>query len=84
MWIGELRPKESKPAIFSLPIVLDKDASPFAAERAAEERLQSVPRLNLEPMFRLALDVESLEPGERRLVARIDDMLTGEAISPAA
>ncbi len=84
MWIGELRPNESKPAIFSPPIVLDKDASPFAAERTAEERLQSVPRLNLEPMFRLALDVGSLEPGERRLVARIDDVLPGEAISPAA
>jgi hypothetical protein len=38
----------------------------------------------LEPMFRLALDVNSFEPGERRLVARVDEVLPGETISPAA
>jgi hypothetical protein len=84
MWIGELRPGESLPATFSPPIVLGKDAAPFAAERAAEERLQNAPRLNFEPMFRLALDVTSFEPGEKRLVARIDDVLPGETVSPAA
>ena len=35
-------------------------------------------------MFRLALDVKSFEPGEKRLVARIDEVLPGETISPAA
>lgn len=84
MWIGELRPGESLPAVFGQPILLEKDQAPFADERAAEEKLQSSPRLNLEPMFRLALDVKNFEPGERRLVARIDEVLPGESISPAA
>ena len=84
LWIGELRPGESRPAIFSQPIVLGKGESPFDDERVAEGRLQNGPRLNLEPMFRLALDVTSFEPGERRLVARVDDVLAGETISPAA
>jgi hypothetical protein len=84
IWIGELRPGESRPAIFSPPIVLDEDASPFDDERAAEGRLQRAPRLNLEAMFRLALDVNSFEPGEKRLVARIDEVLDGETVLPAA
>ncbi len=83
-WIGELRPGESRPASFAMPIVVGKDESPFAKERAAEERLQNVPRLNLEPLFRLALDVNSFEPGERRLVGRLDEVLTGETVSPEA
>jgi hypothetical protein len=84
LWIGELRPGESRPASFALPIAVGQDESPFAEERAAEERLQNVPRLNLEPLFRLALDVNSFEPGERRLVARVDEVLAGETVSPAA
>jgi hypothetical protein len=84
VWIGELRPGESRPAIFAPPIAVEKDAAPFDDERAAEEMLQKAPRLNLEPMFRLALDVTSFEPGEKRLVARIDDVLPGETASPAA
>jgi hypothetical protein len=46
--------------------------------------LQKAPRLNLEPMFGLALDVTKFEPGEKRLVARIDEVLAGETTSPAA
>jgi hypothetical protein len=84
MWIGELRPGESLPAVFGQPIMLEKDQAAFAAERAAEEKLQSSPRLNMEAMFRLALDVKNFEPGERRLVARIDEVLPGESITPAA
>jgi len=84
LWIGELRPGESRPASFALPIVVGKDESPFAGERAAEERLQNMPRLTLESLFRLSLDVNSFEPGERRLVARVDEVLAGETVSPAA
>jgi hypothetical protein len=84
MWIGNLLAGESKPALFSLPVAVKKDAAPFADERVAEERLQNGPRLGIESMFRLALDVNSLEPGEKRLVARIDEVLPGEQASPAA
>ena len=85
VWIGELRPGESRPAIFSLPIALDEGRGAVRRPSArAEERLQTAPRLNLEPMFRLALDVKSFEPGEKRLVARIDEVLAGETASPAA
>jgi hypothetical protein len=84
LWIGELRPGESRPAIFSLPVAPTKEAAPFAPERASEETLQKSPRLNLEPMFRLVLDVGSFEPGEKRLVARVDQVLAGETASPAA
>ena len=35
-------------------------------------------------MFHLALDPENLDPGETRLVARIDEVLPGETVSPAA
>lgn len=84
MWIGELRTGESKPVLFSRPVVPQKDAAPFADERVAEGRLQNAPRLGIEPMFALALDVNNLEPGEKRLVARIDEVLPGEQASPAA
>jgi hypothetical protein len=83
-WIGELRPGESLPAFFGQPIVLSKDEWPYEQERADEAKLVSKSRLDLEPMFRLALDVDSFEPGEKRLVARIDEVLPGESIAPAA
>ena len=84
IWIGELRPGTSALMTVLRPLIADKDKSPFADERAAEERLQHTPRLDLEPTFRLALDVNSFEPGEKRLVARVDEVLPGETISPAA
>jgi hypothetical protein len=40
--------------------------------------------LNLEPMFQLALDPKNMEPGEVRLVARVDEVLPGETITPSA
>jgi hypothetical protein len=82
-WIGELLPGQSAPAVF-LPIAIEKDAAPFAGERTAEEKLQGVPRLDLEPTFRLALDPTHFEPGEKRLVARIDEVLPGQTITPIA
>jgi hypothetical protein len=82
-WIGELRPDDSAPVSIE-PLVFTKDQVPFADERAAERRLQSSTRLDLERMFRLAIDPENIEPGEKRLVARVDEVLPGETVSPAA
>jgi hypothetical protein len=82
-WIGELRPDESAPVALE-PLNVTEHQSPFADERVAEGRLQQATRLELERMFRLALDPENLDPGEKRLVARVDEVLPGETVSPAA
>ena len=55
----------------------------FGQDRINEGLLHG-DRLNLEPMFRLALDPSHMEPGEERLVARIDEVLPGETITPSA
>lgn len=83
IWIGELRAGESAPVAFG-PIIVSKEKIAFADDRAAEDRLQSGARLNLERLFHLALDADKLDPGETRLVARVDDVLPGETVSPAA
>lgn len=84
MWIGELRPGESKPAFFDQSIVVEKGEAAFQAERATEEKLRDASGVDLEPMFRLALNVKNFEPGEKRLVGRIDEVLAGQKIEPAA
>jgi len=82
-WIGQMLPGQS--AAYSLqPLHLEKNQVPFRQDRADEEKLQGGNRLNLEPMFRLALDPQHMEPGEVRLVARVDEVLPGETITPAA
>ena len=55
----------------------------FGQDRINEGSLHG-DRLNLEPMFRLALDPSHMEPGEERLVARVDEVLPGETITPSA
>jgi hypothetical protein len=81
-WIGELRPGQAAPVSLP-PLQLAKDQTPFAEQRADEDKFVWE-RLNLEPMFALAYDAASLDEGETRLVARIDEVLPGETISPAA
>jgi hypothetical protein len=97
-WIGELLPGQSV-AISYQPLSIENRPSigaadvsaggnsrvdvAFARERGDEGRLRGE-RLNLEPMFRLALDPEHLDEGEARLVARVDEVLPGETITPAA
>jgi hypothetical protein len=83
-WIGTLRPGQSAALGESPRLQLSNGQAPFAKERAAEGWAARGDRLNLEPMFALAYDVAHLEHGETRLVARIDEVLPGETISPAA
>ncbi len=83
-WIGELRPGQSVALGALPPLLLKQDEVPFAAERAAEAELAGGERLNLEPMFALAYHAAHLEPGEMRLVGRLDEVLPGQTISPAA
>ncbi|HEY3391343.1 MAG TPA: hypothetical protein VGK58_01455, partial [Lacipirellulaceae bacterium] len=82
-WIGTMSPGQSTP-ISWLPINIDDKIVPFAAERRAEQQTRGGDRLNLEPMFRLALAAQYMEPGETRLVARVDEILPGQEITPAA
>jgi hypothetical protein len=81
-WFGELLPGKSVPLSFER--VNDPSQPVYAEKRAAEARLQTGEQLNLEPMFRLALDPNQIEVGETRLVARVDEVLPGETITPAA
>jgi hypothetical protein len=81
-WFGEMPPGKSIPLSFDRD--LDTSQPVFATDRAAEGRGQAGEQLNLEPMFRLALDPRHIEDGEIRLVARVDEVLPGEKITPAA
>jgi hypothetical protein len=81
-WIGELLPGKSIPLAFNG--VDDPSQAVFAEDRASEARQLGGERLNLEPMFRLALDPQHIDDGETRLVARVDEILPGEKITPAA
>jgi hypothetical protein len=83
MWIGELLPGKSIAKLRRMSFVTD-EKTPFAKDRADEARRQSGQRLDLEPMFQLALARANIEPGETRLVARIDKVLPGQTITPVA
>jgi hypothetical protein len=82
-WIGTILPGQSTP-ISLQRIDPNEKGVPFARERRAEQQSRSGERLNLEPMFRLALDPKHMEPGETRLVARVDELLPGQEITPGA
>jgi hypothetical protein len=83
MWIGEFSPGKSLPLVLS-PLELEPKEAAFASDRSAEGRVQPADRLNLEPMFRLALDPQFMEEGETRLIARVDEVMPGQSISPSA
>jgi hypothetical protein len=80
-WIGELLPGQSVP-LTTAPLASDK--RPFGEERAAEAKSARGECLDLEQMFQLALTTKNIEDGETRLVARHDEVVAGESISPAA
>ncbi len=79
--VGDLLPGQSIP----VPKTAVNTNKPlFAEDRAAETRTQRRDRLNLEQLFQLALDPKNIESGETRLVARFDEVLPGQAITPSA
>jgi hypothetical protein len=81
LWIGNLMPGQSAQLNVSR---LPANKNAYADEREAEARTSGIERLNLEPMFRLALDPKNVDNGELRLVARVDEVLPGETITPSA
>lgn len=80
-WIGDLLSGQSLPLTTSH---LPAGKPPFADERSKETSTTPRDRLNLEEMFRLALDPKNIDDGETRLVARYDEVLPGEEITPSA
>jgi hypothetical protein len=81
MWIGEMTPGRSVTLAMQR---VDEEQPAFVDERVGEGSTGSAERLNLEPMFRIALDPEHMEEGETRLVARVDEVMPGEEITPSA
>ncbi len=77
-WIGDLEPNRGTSVSFA-PVGEDL----FAGERA-KEASKDEKRLDLEPIFRLALDPLHMDPGEVRLVGRLDTVLPGVEVNPAA
>lgn len=77
-WLGDLKSGSATSVSFT-PV----EEGVFAAERA-EPTVGSGERLNLEPMFRLALDPVHMDIGEVRLVARADEVLSGVSVTPSA
>ena len=85
-WIGELMAGQSAPTTAQMKTLgaLAEKQVYFDTDRATEAQMIHSARLNLEPMFKLALDLKSMEEGETRLVARCDEVLPGETITPGA
>lgn len=79
-WIGRL-PASTSVAV-SFP-TLPKEV-PFNRDRQSAARSSKPSTFPLEDLMRLALDVNQLEPGEVRLVGRMDGVLPGIDIQPAA
>jgi hypothetical protein len=77
-WIGDLAAGSAATVSFA---PLEED--PFADRRAQLISTDDT-RLNLEPMFLLALDPTHIEPGDTRLVGRVDTVLPGVAVTPVA
>lgn len=77
-WIGELRPGASAILYFN------SDDTTLAKKREEEMKGLPLKLLNLEPLFKVACDPRHLEPGEERLVGRVDEILPGSAVTPTA
>jgi hypothetical protein len=90
-WVGRLPVRQSRTLSFvSAPQVGSPESdqaeqtltSPFAGFDVPSHRDGA--RLDLANFHQLAHDWNSLEPGEMRLVGRVDELLGGEEIAPAA
>ncbi len=77
-WIGDLASGSGATVTFT---PLEEDAF---ANRRSKQASANAARLNLEPMFQLALDSTHIEPGDTRLIGRVDAVLPGVSVTPAA
>ena len=88
-WLGPLRSGQS--AVLGLrPLTVGEEQLPFATERKQAAETAVDERLNLNPLVKLALEMKDpkdprwSERDEYRLIARIDQLLPGTEVSPAA
>lgn len=89
-WIGDLKSGDGKllPTLETLTVA--EDELPFSDERAAASELSGSERLNVDPLLRMAFWFPQLDDpihgsrDEYRLVGRIDQVLPGSVVSPAA
>jgi hypothetical protein len=87
-WIGKLSPSTSAPVTFA-SLAGEKSRALFWQERADAQRLAAAggansDRLDLEGLLELALAPATFEPGETRMVARLDAPLPGVTVRPRA
>jgi hypothetical protein len=79
-WLGDIPRGESSVIAFE---PADSKELLFAKERRVDD-LREGKRLNLDLLYGLAQDPKTMKPGEVRLVARIDELLPGAVVEPAA
>jgi hypothetical protein len=86
-WLGDMEPGSVANVVF-LPTPVTSGAEvPFNEERRSAAKLRdddTDTRLNLDALLRLALDPKRFEPGERRVVARVSQVMPGLEIEPSS
>lgn len=86
-WLGDMEPGSTSNVVF-LPTPATSGAEvPFNEERRSAAKLRdedTETRLNLDALLRLALDPKRFEPGERRVVARVSQVMPGLEVTPSS
>jgi hypothetical protein len=90
-WLGDMQPGSTANVVFLPTPTVGGAEAPFAAERRDAAKLREGfradepdSRLNLDGLLRLALDPQRFEPGERRVVARISQVMPGLEVEPSS
>jgi hypothetical protein len=83
VWIGDLK-AETSAAIAFRPLSQVEGEVPFLVERQAAKEQNPRSRLEIEGLLAVAYDRTNMQPGEVRLVGRVDQLLPGEVVEPAA
>lgn len=84
-WLGDLAPGAVMNVVFLPTPDVGGDQLPFGEERANAAKLRDddpANRLNLDSILRLALDPSRFDPGERRVIARVSQVMPGLEIQP--
>lgn len=86
-WLGDMEPGSVANVVFLPTPVTSGVEVPFNEERRSAAKLRnddSQSRLNLDSLLRLALDPKRFEPGERRVVARVSQVMPGLEVEPSS
>ena len=83
-WIGPLATGTSATLGFSSLPPAEPGRDPFENERPTRPATDQNKETNVAQLLLLAIDVDNIEPGETRLVGRVDGIIPGLTIAPAA